>query len=116
MKKLFASIAVSCLFFTGIYAQKIAITSGKIDFLKNESALTVKFTYENLQVGSMPEADYIEKKANDYNAKESGKGDAWRKAWTDDRAARYEPHFIEFFNKYISEKTGANITEETGNK
>ena len=100
---------------SGIYAQKIAVKWGKIDFLKNEKALTVKFTYNNMRVGSMTEADYVAKKMNESNSKEVGNGEVWHKMWIGDRSARFEPNFIELFNKYISEKGGVELTENDGN-
>ena len=115
MKKLLVSVAAS-LFFTGISAQKIAVISGKIDFLKNEKTLTVKFTYENMLVGKMTEADYVAKKVSEANAKEPGKGDAWQVAWLNDRTERFEPKFIELFNKYITDNNGATLSTQDGNK
>jgi hypothetical protein len=45
------------------------------------------------------EKEYIDKKKEEYNKKEAGKGDTWAVAWVDDRETRYEPQFNELFEK-----------------
>jgi len=115
MKTLF-SMLVMCLLATGIYAQRIAVKSGSIDFLKNEKILTVKFTYNNMRVGKMTEEDYVSKKIIESNDKEPGKGDNWYKMWIDDRSNRFEPKFIELFDKIMSDKRGIELTENDGNR
>jgi hypothetical protein len=57
-----------------------------------------------MRVGKLSEAEYVKKKAEDGNAKEAGKGDAWRESWISDRESRFQPQFIELYNKYASEK------------
>ena len=61
MRTLFI-MAVMCLLATGVYAQRIVVEKGKIDFLKNEKEITVKFTYDNMLVGKMTEEEYVAKK------------------------------------------------------
>ncbi len=107
--------AVLCLFATSIYAQKIVVESGDLDFLKNEKSITVKFTYENMLVGKMTEEEYVEKKRGDANAKKPGSGDDWYESWIADRKTRFEPKFIELFNKYTGEK-GAQLTTADDSK
>ncbi|MDR1762573.1 MAG: hypothetical protein LBR64_01270 [Dysgonamonadaceae bacterium] len=81
------------------YAQKIKVTSGKLDFLKSETAFTVSFSYENMKVGKMTEAEYLEKRRADLD-KKGDSYDAWYQRWVEDREQRFEPKFIELFNKY----------------
>lgn len=109
MKSLLLS-ATLCMLAMGIYAQKIVVESGNVDFLKNEKIMTVKFTYDHMLVGKMTEEEYIQKKKADANAKTPGGGDTWHQSWVADRDTRFEPKFIELFNKYISEKNGVNLT------
>jgi hypothetical protein len=45
------------------------------------------------------EEEYIAKKKEEYNKKEASRGDAWAKNWVNDRDARFEPKFIELFEK-----------------
>ena len=115
MRTLFI-MAVMCLFATGIHAQKIVVEKGKIDFLKNEKEVTVKFTYEKMLVGKMTEEEYIAKKISEGNAKEPGKGDAWFQSWNLDRPTRFEPKFIELFNKQMEAKGGILMGTQTGGK
>jgi len=50
------------------------------------------------------EKDYTDKKKNEYNAKESVRGDSWLKSWISDRSIRFQPKFNELFEEY-SKKT-----------
>ncbi|MDR0385791.1 MAG: hypothetical protein LBH60_06915 [Prevotellaceae bacterium] len=84
-----------------LLSQKITITSGTVDFLKNQKIIQFVFTYEKMIVGKMTEAEYVEKKVTDYNKKEEERGDRWAKSWVTDRATRFVPKFIELFNKHM---------------
>jgi len=81
-------------------AQRIKKLEGNISVLAGESKMNVVFTYDNMRVGKYDhEADYIADKKADYNKKESGKGDNWEQSWVSDRKSRFEPQFIELFEK-----------------
>lgn len=80
-------------------AQKIKILQGDLKPLQNEEFINVKFVYDNMQVGQMTEEAYLAKKVAEFNEKEAGRGDRWLISWKDDRAALFEPKFIELFNK-----------------
>lgn len=82
------------------YSQKIKITEGSLDVLKNEKDINIEYTYNNLAVGKFDkEADYVKNKTEELNKKEAGKGDKWAEAWTADRKNRFEPKFNELFTK-----------------
>ncbi|MDR2621175.1 MAG: hypothetical protein LBC48_01175 [Dysgonamonadaceae bacterium] len=101
MKKIWVLLFIA-LSANVVFAQKIKVTSGKIDFLKSETIIDVEFTYNDLKVGKLTEEEYIQKKRGD-------KGDnfeTWIQSWTSDREARYEPKFKELFDKYIEGKLG----------
>ena len=115
MKTLFV-MATMCLLATGVYAQKIVLEKGNIDFLKNEKEVTVKFTYENMKVGKMTEEAYIKKRKSDIEAKKPGEGEKWFQAWIQDRSLRYEPKFIELFNDQMSAKNGVTLDAGSGGK
>ncbi len=103
MKKLFL---LSCaVLFTAFIAnaQRIKKLEGDPKVLAGETKLNVEFTYNNMSVGKFDkEEDYIASKKGDYNKKEAGKGDTWEQAWKGDRKGRYEPNFIELFEKNTS--------------
>jgi hypothetical protein len=83
------------------FAQRIRIKEGDLSPLKGEKSINAEFTYEDLKVGKFNnEQDYINKKTEEYNKKEAGKGDHWAKEWVADRKNRFEPKFIELFEKY----------------
>jgi hypothetical protein len=94
-------------------AQKIKIVDGDPSILKDQTSIAFKFTYDNMAIGKFENGqDYIDKKTAEYNAKQAGKGDRWAKEWVTNRAARYEPKFIDLFLKYslMSEKDDAKYT------
>jgi hypothetical protein len=100
MKLLNKFAVILALVFFSFYtnAQKIKTTEGDVSVLKNETSINFEFTYDNISVGKFSkEEDYIKKKTDEYNAKEPGRGDSWAKSWIADRAARYEPKFIQLF-------------------
>ncbi|HPA30616.1 MAG TPA: hypothetical protein PLV14_03385, partial [Bacteroidia bacterium] len=68
--------------------------------LKGETKLNVVYDYSNMGVGSFAkEEEYVAKKTREYNANEPGRGDSWAKSWVADRKNRFEPSFVELFNK-----------------
>lgn len=82
------------------YAQRIKVTQGSLDALKNEREINIEYTYDNMSVGKFDnEADYVKKRIEELNKKESGRGNTWAKAWVDDRKSRFEPKFDELFTK-----------------
>lgn len=100
MRKIFAVLLCLATFTLTSNAQKVKILSGNLNFLKGQSEILVKFTYDDMGVGKFDnEDDYVNKKVKDYNAKEPGKGDAWHKAWIADRDEHYEPKFEQLLNE-----------------
>ncbi len=98
---------------TSLFAQKIKVVEGDPGVLKGQSSVKLVFTYDNMRVGKYKnEADYVNKKRDDYNAKEPGRGDRWAEAWVNDREARFQPKFEELMNKYLGEK-GITVSENT---
>ena len=77
MKKLSIVLLIS-LFAINVNAQKIKLVDGDISFLKGQKVLGVEFIYEEIMVGKMTEADYIDKKVAEAEEREPGTGEAWR--------------------------------------
>jgi hypothetical protein len=88
------------------YSQKVKLTEGSLSALKGQTTIQVEFTYNDMEVGkdNLKEADYIKRKKEDYNSKEPGRGETWEKAWYADRKERFEPKFIELFEKTTGKK------------
>lgn len=103
MKKTLIAFALLCCIATLSYAQSVVMTSGTIDFIKDQKVLQFTFTYNEMLVGKLTESEYVTKKVTDYNEKEAGKGDEWKAAWFGDRKERFEPKFLELFDKYMGE-------------
>ena len=99
--KLMAVLALVAIFaLQPAFAQKFKIKEGSLDAIKGISKMNLRFDYSQMSVGKFKtEAEYVEKKKEDYNKKESGKGNKWEKDWIADRTERYAPQFTELFNK-----------------
>jgi hypothetical protein len=79
-------------------AQRIKLESGDISALAGEKEINTEFVYDGMSVGKFKtEAEYVAKKTEEYNKKESGRGDNWAKSWVADRESRFDPKFNEFF-------------------
>jgi hypothetical protein len=82
-------------------SQRIRLMDGSLASLRGEKEINVEFAYENIRVGKYDkEEDYVNNRKEEYNRKEPGRGDSWAKYWYDDRRAKYEPQFEEWFEKY----------------
>ena len=96
----YAAILALVFFSLITNAQRIKLVEGDISALKGETSMNVEFTYDNMSVGKFEnEAEYIEKKKAEYNAKEPGRGDSWAKSWIADRKMVFQPKFIDLFEK-----------------
>ncbi len=101
MKKTILLLLVAGAISTLSYAQNFKLIDGSLSALKNEKKINMEFTYENMGVGKFAkEADYVKQKTSDYNAKEPGRGDRWAESWAADRKNRYQPNFIQLYDKY----------------
>ena len=89
-------------------AQKVKVESGDLTTLKGQTEFNLEFVYNGMTVGKYKtEEEYITKKKEEANKKEAGKGDKWEAGWKGDREARFEPKFIEIFNKTCKDVTVA---------
>jgi hypothetical protein len=107
MKKfIYASVmAISFLAADASIAQRVDLRSGDVGVLSGQKTVNVEYDYSEFGVGKFAtEQEYLDKKSAEYNAKEAGKGDTWKKTWVEDRKARYEPKFEELFNKGLESK------------
>lgn len=102
------------LFFTAFgIAQKAKVTEGDWKNLKGISAYNLEFDYSNLQIPKFDsEEEFLEDKMSKREDKEAGTGEEFKKSWFADRVDRYEPKFIESFNKRFDDgevKVGKDI-------
>lgn len=100
MKKAFIICFFSCLC-SFAFSQSIVVSSGSLPPFQEDKMIEFAFTYNDMLVGKMTEAEYVDKKVSEYNAKEEGRGDAWLEAWEGDRVQRFEPKFEELFTKHL---------------
>ncbi len=115
MKLIKASIAATTFLMLAFSAdaQRVRVLDGSIDVLKGVKKLNIQFDYSKMGVGKFEtEEEYISKKKEDYNKKESGKGDEWSKSWKADRKNRFEPQFKELFAKHSDINIGDHPNEK----
>ncbi|WAC12896.1 hypothetical protein [Dyadobacter pollutisoli] len=87
------------------FAQRVDLRSGDVSALSGQKTVNIEYDYSSFGVGKFAtEQEYLDKKSAEYNSKEAGKGDTWKKAWVEDRKARFEPKFEELFNKGLGDK------------
>jgi hypothetical protein len=107
MKK-FVFASVVAMFAVSLHAsiaQRVDLRSGDVAVLSGQKVVNVEYDYSSFGVGKFAtEQEYLDKKSAEYNAKESGRGDNWKKAWVDDRKNRFEPKFEDLFNKGMENK------------
>lgn len=97
-------------------AQRVEVLSGDVAALSGQKGVNVEYDYSSFGVGKFAtENEYLEKKAAEYNAKEAGKGDDWKKSWVADRKARFEPKFEELFNKGLADQ-GMTMSQNPSQK
>lgn len=87
-----------------VCCQKVVPYTGDIYILKNEKTLNVQFSYDKMKVGKLDsEQKYTDKRVNEYDTKEQGKGTEWLAEWNENKKF-WEKSFIERFNNDLSKK------------
>lgn len=100
-----AVVAFAAIGASDSFAQRVDLRSGDVAVLSGQKIVNIEYDYSEFGVGKFAtEKEYLDKKSAEYNAKEEGKGDTWKKAWVDDRKNRFEPKFEELFNKGMADK------------
>jgi len=83
-------------------AMRTILKKGDCSALKDESSVLLVFDYSDMTVGKFTEEMYVDKKRDEYNKKESGRGDTWAGKWVTDRGERFEPKFEELLNDRLA--------------
>ena len=99
------ALAIAAIGASDSIAQRVELQSGDVSVLSGQKTVDIEYDYSEFGVGKFAtEKEYLDKKSSEYNEKEAGKGDTWKKSWVDDRVNKYEPKFEELFNKGMEEK------------
>ncbi|MEE4256649.1 MAG: hypothetical protein V2I47_06410 [Bacteroidales bacterium] len=109
--KIILSILAIGLFSSQASAQKIKVVTGDLSSFAGLTEINVEYNYDDMGVGKFKtEEAYIEKKKNEYNEDEPGKGDRWEEEWHADKENTYQMKFEQLFNLVmISEETGMEV-------
>lgn len=99
MKKILIVFTVLCLSVVA-NAQKFKVKEGSLKNIKGISAYNLEFDYTGIEIPKYDsEEDFLKDKMAKREEKEAGAGEAFRKSWFADRKDKYEPKFVESFNK-----------------
>ncbi|MCB0456252.1 MAG: hypothetical protein R2776_01125 [Flavobacteriaceae bacterium] len=91
-------VALLCATFT--LAQKVKITEGNFKNLKGITAYNLEFDYTGVMIPNYDsEEDFLKDKMAKRDEKDPEAGEKFKKSWFEDRENRYEPKYIESFNK-----------------
>lgn len=98
MKK---TILLVALFIATIsYGQKMKVSEGSIKNLKGITQFDLEFDYSDMQIPKYDsEEAFLADKISGKEKKAKGSGDRWKKKWFSNREEKFEPMFIESFNK-----------------
>lgn len=103
--KISISLLLILLCTSSIYAQKSKVLEGDWANLKGISAFNLIFDYSNLEIPKYDsEEAFLEDKMAKRDEKDPEAGEVFKKSWFADREDRYEPKFIESFNKRFDDK------------
>lgn len=112
MKNLLVTFSILFLSVSG-YSQKIKLKEGKFKKVKGITKYNLVFDYSNLQIPKFDsEEAFLADKMKKREEKKPGSGAEFKKSWFNDRTERFEPKFIESFNKRFknqSIKVGKNV-------
>jgi hypothetical protein len=99
MKK---QLVLCAIFFctTFLFAQKAKVNEGDWKNLKGITKYDLLFDYSDLEIPKYDsEEEFLKDKMQKREEKKKGDGERFKKSWFEDRENRYEPKFIESFNK-----------------
>jgi hypothetical protein len=110
-QKLLITLTLFCATF--MFGQKMKVTKGNFDFIKDQKNINVEFVYDNIKLlkKNLTNEQYMEEHAAGLEKKAKGKGKTWKKSWIASRELIYAPKFLELMNRYLYEKEGINFEE-----
>ena len=99
-----------------VFSQKVKVTKGDFKNLKGITAYNLEFDYSNLSIPKYDsEEEFLKDKMAKRDEKNPDSGEKFKESWFADRPNRYEPKFIESFNKRFEDgeiKVGKDIGAE----
>lgn len=91
---------MSIFIFSSAFSQKLKLQEGKFKNLKGITEYNLVFDYTDVKIPKYDsEKAFLADKMKKREEKQAGSGELFKKSWFRDRPERYEPKFIESFNK-----------------
>ncbi|MFZ6014588.1 MAG: hypothetical protein ACOYXT_29885 [Bacteroidota bacterium] len=93
---------------TLLLAQKIQIIEGDLKLLKGQTVINIETAFDNMLVGAqIPEGTFVATKMEAWEAKEPGKGPAWKAMWFGEQEKNYK----NIFGHYLFKESGLTVKE-----
>lgn len=92
-------------------AQKIKWDKGDLKVLKGQTQLSTEIIYENLQVSSMPEEQFLKERKNRDNEEKAGAGDIFANNWEEAKKTKY----IKRVNDHVFSASKKKVTASENN-
>ena len=111
-KQLILFIALLCTTF--MFSQRVKVAHGSYKALKGITEYNVEFDYSNLSIPKYKsEEEFLLDKMAKRDDKNPESGERFKESWFADRENRYEPKFIESFNRRIG-KVNRHVGKDIG--
>jgi len=81
------------------HAQDAVLSGGSPEILKGQTILNVAFVYDGMKVGGLSEEFYLKQKKSEF--RKVADYEKFAQKWVADRAATYEPKFMQQLNFYL---------------
>jgi len=97
------------------YSQKMKVEEGNFKNLKGITSYKLEFDYTDVEIPKYDsEEEFLEDKMAKREEKEAGAGEKFKNSWFSDREKRYEPKYVESFNKRFDDgkiKVGSDLDD-----
>ena len=98
------------------FSERMKVLEGDFKNLKEIKNYDVVFDYTGVMIPNFDsEEDFLVDKMSKREEKEAGAGEVFKNSWFNDRENKYQPEFIDSFNK-DARKKGITVSENSGAK
>jgi len=100
-------VVIAAMFISWVMtAQKMNVTSGNFDFIKDQKQFNVEFDFSKMTLmkDNKTEAQYVEERTKELNDKTKGVGDIWKKKWDSSKELIWNLQFLELINTVLSKE------------
>lgn len=111
MKKLLLMAAILVASIQSVNAQKITWETGDLKVLEGQTAVATEIVYENILIGGVPEAQFLEERRATDNAEKPGAGDKFVENWNAAKKDKWPKRLNDYIFKGSKEHAKASADE-----